>query len=79
MALNYMLSLPRTILQILFCVDSKSVLQALESSKLQIRSEMILEINHLIHSLSLRGTDITFCWIPSHSSFHYNDVEYVVF
>ena len=73
MALNFMVSLPRNIFQILFCVDSKSVLQALELSKLQTRSEMILEINHLIHNLSLRGTDITFCWIPSHSSFRYND------
>lgn len=34
---------------------------------------MIMEISHLIHVLSLRGTDITFCWIPSHLSFYYND------
>ena len=74
MALNHIINSPRTLPKILFCVDSKSVLQALELSKLQTRSEMILEITHLINSLCLRGIDITFCWIPSHSFFHYNDM-----
>ena len=74
MALDFLKDYPKTIFNILFCVDSKSVLQTLETMKLHIRSEMVIEISHLIHILSLRGSKITFCWIPSHCSDHYNDV-----
>ena len=72
MALNYLISFPKVIFQILFCVDSKSVLYAINSLSLRVRSEMIIEISHLIHLLSIRGSDITFCWIPSHCGFYYN-------
>ena len=36
---------------------------------------MIIEISHLIHVLSLRGTGngITFCWLPSHCGFYFNE------
>ena len=73
MALNFVVLFPKTIFQILFCVDSKGVLYAMKSFSLKIRSEMIMEISHLIHILSLRGSDITFCWIPSHCGLYYNE------
>ena len=74
MALNC-LTCPKDIYQIIFCVDSKSVLQAIQSLHLRVRSEMIIEISHLIHVLSLRGTGngITFCWLPSHCGFYFNE------
>ena len=73
MALNYLISLPKIIFQVLFCVDSKSVLQALQGLQLHTRPEMIMEISCLVHMLIIRGTRITFCWIPSHCSFYYNE------
>lgn len=73
MALNYLVNFRKDIFQVLFCVDSKSVLYALRSLSLKVRPELVMEISHLVHVLSLRGTDITFCWIPSHSGFYYNE------
>ena len=32
-----------------------------------------MEITHLIHILSIRGTEITFMWIPSHCGVFYNE------
>ena len=58
----------------MFCVDSKSVLQALDSFNCKERIDIIIEIRHLIHSLIVNGTYISFCWIPSHSGFFYNDL-----
>ena len=73
MALNFLITYPRNIFQILFCVDSLSVLQALESISLKQRPELIIEITHLIHFLQMKGTDISFCWIPSHCGLFYNE------
>ena len=56
-----------------FLVDSKSVLQAIQSNILKERSEIICEIKCLIHCLSVRGTEIHFCWIPSHCGFAHNN------
>ena len=37
------------------------------------RPEMIVEIKFLIHMLFEKGTYLSFCWIPSHRSFYFND------
>ena len=55
------------------CVDLKSVLQAIPTNIFKERSEIIFEIKLLIHCLSVRGTEIHFCWIPSHCGFAHNN------
>ena len=73
MALRYLVDFPRSLFQIVFCVDSKSVLYSLRSTDPKIRAELIIEIRHLIHSLIIRGTNVSFCWIPSHCNIFAND------
>ena len=73
MALRYLVDLPRALFQIVFCVDSKSVLNSLKSSESKVRAELILEIRHAVNSLILRGTDVSFCWVPSHCGISSND------
>ena len=73
MALHYLVDLPQTLFQVVICVDSKSVLMALQSNKNKTRPEMILEINLLANSLLLKGTNLSFCWIPSHCGIFGND------
>ena len=41
--------------------------------QLHTRPEMIIEISCLLHMLIVRGTNIAFCWIPSHSFFYFNE------
>ena len=38
-----------------------------------MRSELVVEICKLINRLILKGTDVTFCWVPSHCGLFYND------
>jgi len=66
MALNYFVPLLHKDLKIVLCVDSKSVLCALNSLNQNTRLEMITEIKHVVHLLSLKGIIVTFCWVPSH-------------
>ena len=73
MALRYLADFPRVLFQIVFCVDSKSVLNSLKSSENKVRAELILEIKHTVNSLILRGTDVSFCWVPSHCGISTND------
>ena len=35
---------------------------------------MIAEITHLIHILFLRGSHVSFCWVPSHCGLHNNEL-----
>ena len=74
MALNTLINIPKNFISILLCVDSQSVLKALKSQSHNDRSELIFEIKHLIHSLTIRGPEINMCWIPSHCLFKYNDI-----
>uniref|UniRef100_UPI0033936F46 ribonuclease H family protein n=1 Tax=Acinetobacter baumannii TaxID=470 RepID=UPI0033936F46 len=67
MALNKIISLHTDFLNILFCVDSKSVLQTLDSNSNKEGCYIIDDIKYLIHSLIINGTNVQFCWIPSHS------------
>ena len=73
MALSYLIDLPITLLQIVLCVDSQSVISALKSSKHTVRPELILEIQHLAHSLAVKGTNVHFCWVPSHCGIFGNE------
>ena len=74
MALYYILNLPISSVQILVCVDSKSVLNALESLNMRVRAEIVIEISHIIHFLAVKGTIIDFCWIPSRCEIFHNEL-----
>ena len=73
MALRYIAGLPMTLFCILFCIDSRSVLSALQSSKSTTRCDLIAEILYLVHFISQIGTGITFCWVPAHCGIHSNE------
>ena len=66
MALNYLIDLPFTVFRVLICVDSKSVLQSLQSSDSNVPHFIVNEAKHLLHLLICKGTEVTFCWVPSH-------------
>ena len=74
MALHYVIELPVVIFQTLFCVDSKSVLQYLQRSNSISSDTIINEILHLIHILICKGTEVTFCWVPSHCGIYGNEL-----
>ena len=73
MALYYLLDFPKDIFRVLFCVDSKSVLHAISNCNPKIRKDLITEICHLLHFLTLRGSTVTFCWVPLHCGIHFNE------
>ena len=73
MALNYLLDQPINFIQVVICVDSQSVLSAIQSSQNKIRPNLIFEIKHHIHCLTLRGSVIQFCWVPSHCGIYGNE------
>ena len=72
-ALDYLLDFPQIIFKAVIFVDSKSVLNALNGFNLDTRPDLIIEISHMIHYLKLKGTDITFCWVPSHCGLYWNE------
>ena len=73
MVLTKLSDLKFTHLSIVVCVDSKSVLEALQSEKYGERGEIIYEIHHIIHSLIVNGILVSFCWVPSHCGLLYNE------
>ena len=73
MALDTLVSMNTSFYSIVFCVDSQSVLKALKSNEAKIRQDLIYEIKYLIHNLIVNGTEVHFCWVPSHCSILYND------
>ena len=74
MALQYLVDLPFSLFRVLLCVDSKSVLQSIECSHSNPSHAIVNEVWHLIHLLSCKGTDITFCWVPSHCGIFGNEL-----
>ena len=74
MALEFIFHLQFSFFRIVFCVDSKSVLYALQSWSCKNRSDLLFDIKLLISHISVRGSEISFCWIPSHCNILYNDV-----
>jgi ribonuclease HI len=49
-------------------------LYALQGWSFKNKSDLLYDIKLLIFHISVRGSEITFCWIPSHCNFFYNDV-----
>ena len=75
MALLYLSSSHLDFYSIVFCVDSRSVLQALKHWQGNVvRNDIVFEIKFLIHCLRHKGIGIDFCWIPSHCGLYWNDL-----
>ena len=66
MALNYICNIQLAIYNFVICVDSKSVLCALQSWKCRMRGDIFYEVKYLIHCIMYKGIWIEFCWVPSH-------------
>ena len=66
MALNFLMDLIQRNKTAVIFVDSLSVLKALENFNLKTRPDLVNEIYQLLYQLFKKGSDITFCWIPSH-------------
>ena len=74
MVLYHLLHLPFDKMDVLVCVDNLSAIQSIHNYNLKSsRSDIILEILHLIHCLIVKGFTITFLWVPSHVGIMYND------
>ena len=74
MALEYILDLSISLFKVVVLVDSKSVLQSLNHFSMNTRSDVLYEILYLLYCLSFKGTDIDFCWIPSHCGIKGNEM-----
>ena len=74
MALNYLSAISLGIYNIVFCVDSKSVLLAMKHWHCKVRNDIIFEIKFLIHCIMSKGIGVHFCWIPSHCGLHWNEL-----
>ena len=55
MALNYLIDLPFTVFRVVFCVDSKSVLQSLQFPDSNTSHVIVSEVKDLIHKLICKG------------------------
>ena len=73
MAIKYIIEHQFKKTDILFCVDSKSVIQAIETDKKNHRGQIIAEIKLFLHDLLTKGFKIVFFWIPSHCSIMGNE------
>ena len=73
MALNFISTSSIAFYQILFCVDSKSVLTAMKNWQGKLRNDLIYEIKFLIHCIRLKGIVLDFCWVPSHCGLYWNE------
>ena len=74
MALNFICESNLDIFSILMCVDSKSVLHAIQNLESKIRRDLLFEVRFLIHILKNRGIGVNFIWIPSHSGLYWNNI-----
>ena len=74
LALEYILTLPKVIFRIAMLVDSKSVLQSLDYVRTKTRPDLVDELYYLFYCLSLKGTVVDLCWIPSHCGIKGNEM-----
>ena len=64
-----------TIFNFLICVDSKSVLYALQNWDCKGRRDIVYEVKCLIHCIMSRGMGTEFCWVPSHCGLYWNEIS----
>ena len=75
MALNYICNIQLAIYNFVICVDSKSVLCALQSWKCKMSGDIFYEVKYLIHCIMYKGIGIEFCWVPSHCGLYWNEIS----
>ena len=68
----FLVNLPVVLCNILFCVDSKAMIYALNSKDLKMRFDIIFEKKHLIHCIPIKGTVVDVCWPPSYCGLTFN-------
>ena len=73
-ALDFINDCSMTFYNILLCVDSQSVLLALQSWENNARTDLVFEIRFKLHSIISKSILITFMWIPSHTGLYWNEV-----
>ena len=66
---GYIVNLPVVLFYILFCVVSKAVSYSMNSTDSKVRSDVIYEIQLLVHCLLINGTGVTVCWIVHRDHF----------
>ena len=71
-SLSFIIDCPRVFHAVTIFTDSKASLQAIKRGA-GARDDLIREIILLVHMIKIKGTDITLCWIPSHSGISGND------
>ena len=74
MALDYINNLPFNSCNIVLCVDSQSVLHALQKWSCKTRRDLIYEIKYLIHCVINKGIRLDFVWVPSHVGIFWNEM-----
>jgi len=74
MALDYINNLPFNSCNIVLCVDSQSVLHALQKWSCKTRRDLIYEIKYLIHCVINKGIKLDFVWVPSHVGIFWNEM-----
>ena len=74
MALHFINDTPLTFNGVVFCVDSKSVLQSILNWDCKLRCDFLFEIRYLIHCIASKGILVDFCWVPSHCGLYWNNV-----
>lgn len=73
-ALEFLLEISNDVSESVLFVDSKSVLQTLEGCLTNTRPDIVYEIYYLLYCLSMSGTSVSFCWIPSHCNIYGNEL-----
>ena len=61
-------------INLLICVDSKSVLCALKNWNCKMRWDIFYEVKYLIHCIMYKSTGIEFCWVPCHCGLYWNEI-----
>ena len=75
MALNFISNIQLAIFNFLICVDSKSVLYALQNWDCKMRRHIFYEVKYLIHCIMSRSIGIEFCWVPFQCSHYWNEIS----
>ena len=61
-------------INVLICVDSKSVLYALQNWDCKVRRDIVYEVKYLIHCIMSRGIGIEFLWVPFYCGLYWSEI-----
>ena len=74
LALDFINDCPMEFYNILLCVDSQSVLMALQSWESNARTDLVYDVKFKLHCIISKAISVTFMWIPSHTGLYWNEV-----